>query len=102
MVALRLVHGMLVRDVPPLPPGIKAVAMIIAPRSNMRDEVFAYALGAIEQAGLRRNALVSTKARTFRSASGRQTLVLPLWGAALPPLAVQLRVVDGFSTSRFR
>ena len=65
MVALRLVHGMLVRDVPPLPPGIKAVAMIIAPRSNMRDEVFAYALGAIESKPELRAMLVSTKAETF-------------------------------------
>lgn len=47
MVALRLVHGMLVRDVPPLPPGTRAVAMIIAPRDSMRMEVFRYAIGAV-------------------------------------------------------
>lgn len=47
MVALRLVHGMLVRHVPRLPPGTRAVAMIIAPRDSMRMEVFRYALGAI-------------------------------------------------------
>lgn len=65
MVALRLVHGMLVRDVPKLPPGIKAVSMIIAPRSNMRDEVFAYALGAVESKPELRAMLGSTKAETF-------------------------------------
>lgn len=48
MVALRLVHGMLVRNVPRLPPGTRAVAMIIAPRDSMRLEVFRYALGAVE------------------------------------------------------
>lgn len=47
LVALRLVWGMLVREVPPLPPGIRAVAMIIAPRDSMRMEVFRYALGAV-------------------------------------------------------
>lgn len=65
LVALRLVHGMLVRDVPKLPPGIRAVAMIIAPRSNMRDEVFAYALGAVESKPELRAMLTASKAETF-------------------------------------
>lgn len=39
---------MLVRDVPALPPGTRAVAMIIAPRNSMRREVYRYALGAVE------------------------------------------------------
>lgn len=65
MVALRMVHGMLVRDVPPLPPGIRAVSMIIAPRSNMRDEVFRYALGAVESKPELRAMLVSDKAEEF-------------------------------------
>lgn len=48
LVAVRMVHGMLVRELPPLPPKTRAVAMIIAPRDSMRMEVFRYALGLIE------------------------------------------------------
>ncbi len=48
LVALRLVHGMLMRDVSALPPGQKAVALIIAPRDDLRMEVFRYALGAVQ------------------------------------------------------
>jgi hypothetical protein len=47
LVALRLLHGMLVRDVPQLPPGQRAVALIIAPRDRLRMEVFRYAVGAV-------------------------------------------------------
>lgn len=47
LVALRLVHGMLVRDVSALPAGVRAAALIIAPRDDLRMEVFRYALGAI-------------------------------------------------------
>ena len=47
LVALRLVHGMLVRRVPKLPPGQRAVALIIAPRDSLRMEVFRYAMGAV-------------------------------------------------------
>ena len=65
LVALRMVHGMLVRDVPPLPPGIRAVSMIIAPRSNMRDEVFRYALGAVQSKPELRAMLTSEKAEEF-------------------------------------
>lgn len=65
MVALRMVHGMLVRDVPPLPPGIRAVSMIIAPRSNMRDEVYRYALGAVQSKPELRAMLISEKAEEF-------------------------------------
>lgn len=65
MVALRMVHGMLVRDVPELPPGIRAVSMIIAPRSNMRDEVFRYARGAVESHPALRAMVVSSKAEEF-------------------------------------
>lgn len=53
LVALRLVHGMLMRDVSALPPGQRAVAMIIAPRDDMRMEVFRYALGAVMNSPLR-------------------------------------------------
>jgi hypothetical protein len=60
-----MVHGMLVRDVPKLPPGIRAVSMIIAPRSNMRDEVFRYALGAVQSKPDLRAMLVSEKAEEF-------------------------------------
>lgn len=47
LVALRLVFGMLVRDLPALPPGQRAVALIIAPRDSLRMEVYRYALGAV-------------------------------------------------------
>ena len=72
MVALRLVHGMLVR-VPPLPPGIKAVAMIIAPRSNMRDDgVRVRAWRHREQAGVARNARIAEGRDVHAPTSGRQ------------------------------
>jgi len=44
---------MLMRDVSALPPGQRAVAMIIAPRDDMRMEVFRYALGAVMNSPLR-------------------------------------------------
>lgn len=49
LVALRLLHGMLVRDVSKVPPGPKAAALIIAPRDDLRMEVFRYARGAVEK-----------------------------------------------------
>lgn len=48
LVALRLVHGMLLRDVSALPPGQVASALIIAPRDDLRREVFRYAIGAVQ------------------------------------------------------
>ncbi len=48
LVALRLVHGMLMRDVSAIPPGQRAVALIIAPRDDLRMEVFRYALGFVQ------------------------------------------------------
>jgi len=65
LVALRLVHGMLVRDLPQLPPGTRAVAMIIAPRDSMRMEVFRYALGAIRSKPELSAMLVEDKVDTF-------------------------------------
>lgn len=47
LVALRLLWGMLVRDVSKVPPGPRAAALIIAPRDALRLEVFRYALGAV-------------------------------------------------------
>jgi len=47
LVALRLVWGMLVRDVSALPPGAHAAALIIAPRDDLRMEVYRYAIGAV-------------------------------------------------------
>ncbi len=56
LVALRLVHGMLVRDLSTLAPGQRAVALIIAPNDKLRNEVLNYAKGAVrskpELAGL--------------------------------------------------
>lgn len=47
VVALRLVFGMLVRDLSSLAPGQKAVALIIAPNDKLRREVANYARGAV-------------------------------------------------------
>ncbi len=61
-VALRLLHGMLVRNVPTLPAGIAAVTMVFAPRDTMRMEVFRYARGAVEsKLELRRRLVIDTK-----------------------------------------
>jgi hypothetical protein len=46
-VALRLVFGMLVRDLSSMAPGQRAVALIIAPNNMLRREVMNYARGAI-------------------------------------------------------
>ena len=48
LVALRLLWGMLTRDVSKVPPGPRAAALIIAPRDALRLEVFRYALGAVK------------------------------------------------------
>lgn len=45
LVALRLVWGMLVRDLSPLAPGQRAYATIVAPNEKLRQEVVNYALG---------------------------------------------------------
>lgn len=47
LVALRLVWGMLVRDLSSLAPGQRAVALIIAPNDKLRREVMNYAYGAV-------------------------------------------------------
>lgn len=47
LVALRLVHGMLVRDLSPLRPGQLAGALVIAPRDDHRMEVYRYARGFV-------------------------------------------------------
>jgi hypothetical protein len=46
LVALRLVWGMLVRDLSSLAPGQQAVALVVAPNEELRQEVVNYALGA--------------------------------------------------------
>lgn len=46
-VALRLVFGMLVRDLSTMAPGQRAVALIIAPNDKLRREVSNYARGAV-------------------------------------------------------
>lgn len=45
LVALRLVHGMLVRDLSPIAPGQRAAALVVAPNETLRQEVTNYALG---------------------------------------------------------
>ncbi len=47
LVGLRLVHGMLVRDLRSVAPGQRAVALIIAPNDKLRREVLNYARGAV-------------------------------------------------------
>lgn len=47
LVAMRLLWGMLTRDVSRVPPGPRAAALIIAPRDSLRAEVLRYALGAV-------------------------------------------------------
>lgn len=66
LVALRLVHGMLVRDVSAVPPGPKAAALIIAPRDDLRNEVFRYALGAVKSKPELAAMLTATTAEMFR------------------------------------
>lgn len=65
LVALRLVHGMLVRDVSRLPAGVRAAALIIAPRDDLRMEVFRYALGAVRAKPELVDMLVSATADAF-------------------------------------
>lgn len=48
LVALRLVFGMLVRDLSSMAPGQKAVALIVAPNDKLRREVVNYARGAVD------------------------------------------------------
>ncbi len=64
-VALRLLHGMLVRELPELPAGTRAVSMIIAPRDSMRMEVIRYARGAIESKPELRAMVVAQTAESF-------------------------------------
>ena len=49
LVALRLVWGMLVRDLSSLAPGQRAVALIVAPNDKLRREVLNYAVGAVRR-----------------------------------------------------
>lgn len=65
LVALRLVWGMLVRDLSSMAPGQRAVALIIAPNAKLRNEVLAYALGAIQSKPELRAMLVSEGADGF-------------------------------------
>lgn len=46
LIALRLVHGMLVRDLSPLAPGEEAFATVVAPNDKLRQQAINYALGA--------------------------------------------------------
>lgn len=46
LVALRLLHGMLTRDLSSLAAGQRAVALVIAPRDSLRQEVINYVRGA--------------------------------------------------------
>lgn len=65
LVALRLVFGMLVRDVSSLAPGQRATALIIAPNGKLRAEVLNYALGAVRSRPELAAMLVDAKAEEF-------------------------------------
>ncbi len=65
LVALRLVWGMLVRDLSSLAPGQKAVALIIAPNDKLRREVVSYARGAVESKAELRELLIGDSAGEF-------------------------------------
>ena len=47
LVSLRLLHGALTRDLSTLAPGQRAVAPVVAPNDDLRQEVINYALGAM-------------------------------------------------------
>lgn len=47
LVALKLVHGMLVRDLSPLAAGQEAAATVVAPSERLRQEAVNYALGVM-------------------------------------------------------
>ena len=49
LIALRLVWGMLVRDLSPLAPGEEAFATVVAPNDDLRQQAINYALGACRQ-----------------------------------------------------
>ena len=65
LVALRLVFGMLVRDLSSLAPGQHAVALIVAPNDSLRTEVFNYAIGAVRSKPELATMLVETRADEF-------------------------------------
>ncbi len=48
LIALRLLHGMLVRDLSTMAPGQRAVALVIARNDKLRREVLNYAIGAVQ------------------------------------------------------
>jgi len=65
LVALRLVFGMLVRDLSSMAPGQRAVALIVAPNDKLRAEVLNYALGAVRSKPELAQMLVETRADEF-------------------------------------
>ncbi len=48
LIALRLLHGLLVRDLSTMAPGQRASALIIARNDKLRREVLNYAIGAVQ------------------------------------------------------
>lgn len=46
LISLRLVHGMLVRDLSPLAPGEEAFATVVAPNDSLRQQAVNFAIGA--------------------------------------------------------
>ena len=67
LVALRLVHGMYVRDLSPLAPGQHAAALVVAQNDGLRREVVRYAVGAVRShPGLARTLEGEPSADAFR------------------------------------
>ncbi len=71
LVALRLVFGMLVRDLSSMAPGQRAVALIVAPNDKLRGEVLNYALGAVRSKPELAAMLLETRADEFVGARSR-------------------------------
>lgn len=63
LIALRLVYGALKRDLKSLAPGQKAVALIIAPNTTLRNEAVSYALGAMRSHPMLKAMLVLPKGK---------------------------------------
>jgi len=65
LVALRLLHGMLVRDVSSCAPGQVPTALIVAPNDVLRAEAFNYALGCVQAHPAMRSWLVRVAGSSF-------------------------------------
>lgn len=65
LLSLRLLHGMLVRDVSSCAPGQEPTALVIAPNEDLRREAFNYALGCVKAHEVMSGWLENETAKTF-------------------------------------